>query len=108
MVYTGTNQRCLGQTVWPGVLSGLEVCVGIVACCAVTWRPLIEKLFGSSTKKESSTGSSNVSTGWKRIHVQRDVFITEDHGASAKQPSNEAHASQEWELRPIKHETRLE
>ncbi|KAI1420072.1 hypothetical protein F5Y12DRAFT_774757 [Xylaria sp. FL1777] len=34
------------DNVWPAVLSGLEISTGIVACCTITYRPLVEKLLG--------------------------------------------------------------
>ncbi|KAI1737807.1 hypothetical protein F4680DRAFT_460329 [Xylaria scruposa] len=65
----------------PGILSGLEICTGIVACCAITYRPLIERLYSlliNSSQDEflsgPSTGcGSNNRQGWNKIHVQHDV-----------------------------------
>ncbi|KAI7786484.1 hypothetical protein LA080_003728 [Diaporthe eres] len=79
----------------------------IVACCAITYRPLIERVFGSSTSKNSPSASSDAGSGWKRIHVQHDVIVREDPGANTPQPSSDPCASQEWELRPVRFETRL-
>lgn len=60
----------------PGILSGLEVCTGIVACCTITYRPLVEKFFRSPSSDAPAsygTGRSGGSQrGWNKIGVQMD------------------------------------
>lgn len=73
--------------------------MGIVACCAITFRPLIEKVFASAkTKDQSSSASSNLGSGWKRIHVQHDVIVRD---ASMSHQSSGPQSPQEWELIPV-------
>ncbi|OTA93718.1 hypothetical protein M434DRAFT_395395 [Hypoxylon sp. CO27-5] len=87
------------DNVTAGILSGLEMCTGIVACCAITYRPLVEKLFGNPTG-DTSTSSSN-RRGWSKINIQRDIVMTsksrKNIGNSGGNENDEG--LEEWELR---------
>ncbi|THV46088.1 hypothetical protein BGAL_0418g00100 [Botrytis galanthina] len=63
----------------PGILSGLEICTGIVACCAVTYRPLIERMF-----------------------VQRESNLRAESQVNLSSPSPPHRVPQEWEMRRMK------
>ncbi|RYP72061.1 hypothetical protein DL770_008018 [Monosporascus sp. CRB-9-2] len=85
------------DTVWPGVLSGLEVFTGIVACCSITYRPLVEKVIGSSAAEQEDPSSEH-SRGWSKISVQRDVTVQNLHVNSTGRGENQTEL-QPWELR---------
>ncbi|KAK4031578.1 hypothetical protein C8A01DRAFT_51390 [Parachaetomium inaequale] len=62
------------DNVWAAMLSGLEMCTAIVACCTVTYRPLIERIFGTGgTGKSGSKASlsrdkgTHSKQGWSEI-----------------------------------------
>ncbi|RYP61826.1 hypothetical protein DL771_009992 [Monosporascus sp. 5C6A] len=85
------------DTVWPGVLSGLEVFTGIVACCSITYRPLVEKVIGSSVA-EPEDPSSEHSQGWSKIRVQRDVMVRNSRVDSTGRGKDQTEL-QPWDLR---------
>jgi hypothetical protein len=70
-----------------GILSGLEIATGIIACSCMTYRPLIERVFGKGKRtlaKASSglSGSSHLSAkqqGWNKITVQQDVELVSNY-----------------------------
>jgi hypothetical protein len=99
----------LGVHVWPGILSGLEICTGIVACCTITYRPLVEKLFTSPvTQGYSSSTSNNQRQGWTKIHVQNDVSVTKDSHGFQAQSRNGLDDFGNFELGQVKSEERRE
>jgi hypothetical protein len=89
-----------GDDAMPGILSGLEICTGIVACCSITYRPLIEKLFRSPSEPiTGATGSSgSAQRGWNKISVQRDFTIATDSRTNLSQNQKQEEA-QEWQLK---------
>lgn len=74
----------------------MEVFTGIVACCSITYRPLVEKVIGLSVT-ESEAPESQQSQGYSKISVQRDVTVQNSH-ASSRKPDDLADA-EDWELR---------
>ncbi|KAF2677799.1 hypothetical protein K458DRAFT_423648 [Lentithecium fluviatile CBS 122367] len=73
------------DNVYGGILSGLEIATGIIACSIITYRPLVEKVFGkgNTTRGASAKGSrSSLSAnrqGWNKITVQQDVELVSHH-----------------------------
>jgi hypothetical protein len=70
----------IGDNVTASVLSQLEISTGIVACCTITYRPLIEKIFGRGKTRsdlaKNGTGVSSIKrNGWNKINVQHDVEL---------------------------------
>lgn len=65
------------------------MCTAIVACCILTYRPLIERVFGTGASAKGSKGSKASSShhskprvdhtrqgGWREINVQHDIVMT--------------------------------
>ncbi|AEO62720.1 uncharacterized protein THITE_2084224 [Thermothielavioides terrestris NRRL 8126] len=46
------------DSIYGAVLSGVEMCTAIVACCTVTYRPLIERVFDTGSTAKGSKASS--------------------------------------------------
>jgi hypothetical protein len=69
----------IGDDALPGILSGLEICTGIVACCAVTYRPLIERVF-----------------------IQRESNVRAESQTNLSYPTDSYSIPQEWEMRRMK------
>lgn len=85
-----------GGTAWPGIISGLEVFTGIVACCSITYRPLVEKVIGLSVAEQEELRCQHA-YGWSRINVQRDVTVQNSHDTFTG--GEYRTGSQPWELR---------
>lgn len=83
----------LGDNVSAAMLSGLEMCTGIVACCTITYRPLIERVFGTGGTGKSGSKMSqdhpkgnHAKQGWSEISVQRDIrMVSNPAHTNAKQ-----------------------
>ncbi|KAI1370789.1 hypothetical protein F4677DRAFT_437502 [Hypoxylon crocopeplum] len=80
----------------PGMLSGLEICTGVVACCTITYRPLVEKIFGSSEDASRATSDSH---RWNKINVQHNVSVVGQSRAELWKREGNRESLQEWELR---------
>ncbi|KAI2471799.1 hypothetical protein F4781DRAFT_420450 [Annulohypoxylon bovei var. microspora] len=90
--------QCLRRdTVWPGVLSGLEVCTGIVACCSITYRPLVEKVMGSSVVELEGL-NSEYSQGWSKISIRREVMVQNSSANSTGREDDQTEL-QPWQLK---------
>jgi hypothetical protein len=73
-----------GDNVYCGILSKLDISTGIIACCSMTYRPLIERIFGTGhgtmRKNQNTIGSVQTiagakRTGWNKIDVEHDVEL---------------------------------
>ncbi|KAI1384251.1 uncharacterized protein F4822DRAFT_434190 [Hypoxylon trugodes] len=80
--------------VWPGILSGLEICTGIVACCTITYRPLIEKFFLSPSGEKSDVSQGS----WNKISVNQEVTVMDNSQANLTH-TEDNEESRAWELR---------
>ncbi|KAK4182973.1 hypothetical protein QBC35DRAFT_419821 [Podospora australis] len=94
------------DNVFAGILSGLELCTAIVACCTVTYRPLFERIFGRGSKTKNSenggTGSkvsmnrslsrsanhTRPGPGWQKISVQHDISMVSNPAAVRDKDGN--------------------
>ncbi|KAI1144247.1 hypothetical protein F5Y05DRAFT_364115 [Hypoxylon sp. FL0543] len=85
------------DNVTAGILSGLEMCTGIVACCAMTYRPLVEKLMGNVTRDTSTSGASR--QGWSKINVQHEIEMTSKPCNKSSTENGNSQELEEWELR---------
>ncbi|KAI1779058.1 hypothetical protein F4818DRAFT_238049 [Hypoxylon cercidicola] len=85
------------DNVMAGILSGLEMCTGIVACCTITYRPLIEKVFGTAAKDASQPNSSR--QGWSKINVRHEISMVSKSRKGGSGRNEDDESMQEWELR---------
>ena len=53
------NNALLGDDMPGGFCSTVEVCVGILAACIATWRPLFNHIANRSAKLTMGSGNSN-------------------------------------------------
>ncbi|KAH7323147.1 hypothetical protein B0I35DRAFT_349977 [Stachybotrys elegans] len=55
-----------------GILSGLEMSTGIIACCMITFRPLLQRL-----RRGDSTTNSDISRRrWSKMTSRRDIELS--------------------------------
>ncbi|KAI0386307.1 hypothetical protein F5Y04DRAFT_289982 [Hypomontagnella monticulosa] len=83
--------------VWPALLGNLEICTGIVACCAITYRPLIERIFGSSPSDVQEIYDER--RAWNKIGVNQEAINIGGSPASLTRRDERQGHLQEWELR---------
>lgn len=62
-----------------GILSGIEMCTAMIACCIATYRPLVERMsyvlpLASKRSSQENSGSSGRQR-WGKISVQREIAI---------------------------------
>lgn len=99
-----TSNILKGDSVTAGILSQLEIFTALVACCVATWRPLVDRLFGTSAKlsKGQTADTGGISSrrrGWDKINIRHDVLL-ESHSIERSISDDQTpEGSENFELR---------